>query len=338
MAKRGGYAWRNFAKLLDLSGRSFRSAQISSAYFYNARLQWTDFSQSNLWNADFRAVTMNNAILQGAFLELASFQQANLRQTKFHGASMEKIRLEGTQMFETKLLGVNLNDGRLDGADLRRANLAGSTLSGAQFRGAVLGKADLRGTDLTGVQMQGADLRNAHLGGSTLLEVDLTLADLRGVQTVCPDDLYWTGIKNEIGAEVKHPSTRKKVLQKIDSRIAEIECGNTITKVILKDAICDGGKFGNVKCTFNERQEKNYFDKLVDFLAESLACPKGNDDVAAGIAYRIHMRALIKGASGEEILAFRRLGAKILDKECSGAHDLPKWLRVPIERDLARKY
>lgn len=336
LAERGGYAWRKFARQLDLSERSFRNSQISSAYFYEARLQRTDFSGSNLWNTDFRAVTMFDSYLQGAFMNLASFQQANLQRTRFHGASMLQIRLEGTQMQKAELLGVKLMNGRLDGADLPEASLVGSNLSGAHFRGALLRGADLRGADLTGAQLQGADLRQAKIGGADLSGANLTLTDLRGIDTVCADEAYWIDIADQVEADVKYAAARVQALSQINERRAKMKCSDNFSKTILKKAICDNGKIGNAKCGFAADQEDAYFAALIPFLTKSLACPKGNTDIAAGIAYRIHRHVMIWPGNDKEKQAFRTLSAGLLNQDCPGAGDLPKWIRVPIERDLAK--
>ena len=101
-------------------------------------------------------------------------------------------------------------------------------------------------------------------------------------------------------------------------------------------AICDNGRIGEVRCGFAADREDEYFDALIPFLTKSLACPKQNTDIAAGIAYRIHRQIGYWPGTDKEQNAFRSLGEKLLHQDCPGAGDLPEWIRVPIERDLAK--
>ncbi len=330
----GGIAWRKHGKPMQLTQRNFRKAQLSSSYFFDSDLRWTDFSRANLWRANFREVEMYSSYFQGTFLELASFQQANLSRSMFQGASMKNIRLEGTRLADAIFHGANLQNAQLEGADLRRANFVGANLTGANLRGALLIGADLRGAILTNAQLTGADLREAWVGGTRINAANLRLADLRNIKLDEPDQNFWESVERDISDYVKNTGIEFNILKNISQRRRDVDVFDLSKAAQLDGSICDDKAPFKQHCKFKSNQEEVFFKDLIPFLSDELSCPEGASDVAAGIAYRIHRRYLIDRSSSAEKAAFSKLARKLTSKACRGAHDLAGWLRDPITRGL----
>lgn len=118
-----------------------------------ADLQFDNFSEADLRQADLSASDMYGAKFRHADLRDAQLRSANLRDADFRWANLTRA----------VLLKANLRD-----ADFRGANLTEAVLRKANLRDADLAGAVLRGTDLRGARLDGANLADADLDGALL--------------------------------------------------------------------------------------------------------------------------------------------------------------------------
>lgn len=145
---------------LNLTGRSYRNANLSDSVLCNAVLTGAQLQGAVLTDARLEGADLRNAGLQGATLRDATLLRARLR-----GA-----RLQGADLTDARLPGVAFVGAQLQGADLTRTRLRQADLSNAQLQGALLAQTELTGARLTGAQIHGSMLLNAQLEGARLEE------------------------------------------------------------------------------------------------------------------------------------------------------------------------
>jgi uncharacterized protein YjbI with pentapeptide repeats len=162
---RGGPNWEEWQKgtrkqreraAAQLTGTSFREADLQSATLCRAHLNVAMFKDARLHGADFRR----------AYLERAFFRETNL----------QGVDLSWTRLTEGRLTDANLRGARLLGTHLEGAELAKATLAGAHLEGAFLtGATDLKAVTLQDKQFGCAYLADVHWGEVNLAVVDWTV-------------------------------------------------------------------------------------------------------------------------------------------------------------------
>jgi len=118
-------------KSCNFSGSSFIEANFSGANLANVNFTYSDLSSANLSNADLSGARLDNATLSGA--DLAGVKSGGIvgvPATVPSGWVLKNGYLIGPN---ANLAGANLSGYDLQGADLAGANLQGATLAGAQL-------------------------------------------------------------------------------------------------------------------------------------------------------------------------------------------------------------
>ena len=163
----------------DLSKRSLRFADMSTAYIYAFRLAETDLRGANLQGAELNRSDLRGAKLQGVDLSNVALSDADLRGAEFTDAILQYVEMSGANLQEVDLSGMDMKRADLTGATLWNSNLSDADLTDADLTGADLWRADLSDADLTDADLTGADLWRADLRRTHLTDADLTDADLR---------------------------------------------------------------------------------------------------------------------------------------------------------------
>jgi len=160
----------------NLTGCSFRKANLSWASLSTRSIDRCDFTEANLNHVIAHQITVQNSLFQGASLCQASLQSAQLAGQDFTGANLS----------EANLINANLQGAVLRGANLSMADLGRANLKGADLRGAGLVRACLLDTDLTEARIDDADFEGANLVGLKLDGLDPSQArNLDPARTVC---------------------------------------------------------------------------------------------------------------------------------------------------------
>jgi uncharacterized protein YjbI with pentapeptide repeats len=215
-----------------------RNSQVQGCDFsgrdmFNAALDYSDFSETNLSNVRARysywvEVNFTNANLSSAIFYLAYMANSNFTGANLTGVNFGLVNLDNVDFTGANLTGVSsggvwgvpatlpdkwkLIGGYLigPGADLRNANLSGLDLTGADLTGAtltgvksggIIGKPVLpTGYQLVGGYIfgPGANLANAKLDNIDIWWADFTNVDLRGASVDNASFIYSTyeGVKS----------------------------------------------------------------------------------------------------------------------------------------------
>lgn len=113
---------------------NFREANLSSASFARANIQWAEFIGANLSGAEFELANMQNIDLSGSDLRKATFILSNASSAKLVGADLSDTRIFDSRFgdsdfSEAKLIRTKFPDVSLMGANLSTAHLAGADLA-----------------------------------------------------------------------------------------------------------------------------------------------------------------------------------------------------------------
>jgi len=109
--------------LLSGSAGLLRGRHLSRVNLSNMRLDSTNFTRANLWNAN----------LSGADLSKCWFQMADMDHTVLVGANLSGADLFNAWLRNANLTHANLTHANLSGCNLRHANLSGAILLGADM-------------------------------------------------------------------------------------------------------------------------------------------------------------------------------------------------------------
>ena len=151
---------------LNLSGRSYKYAQMSDAVLCNAILTNTYLQGADVRNAQLQGANMVGAFMQRANFAGAQLQGAEMNDAKLHGAILRNAQLQGAVLYNARLHKAQLQGAQLQAASLDSAQLVAADLRGAQLQGADLSTASLQGAELWETGFQGADIREAQFQGA----------------------------------------------------------------------------------------------------------------------------------------------------------------------------
>jgi uncharacterized protein YjbI with pentapeptide repeats len=151
---------------VDLSGISFKGANISNGNFNNARMHTTNLSQ----------VKAENTQLNSVGLRFGNVSHSNFRNAEF------------TEVYAPFVLGQDVD---FTDADLRKTNFFGADLRNAVFKNANLTGASFDFADLTGANFEGANLKNAFFNGSILNEVNFDNATIENMSIAGASSKKW---------------------------------------------------------------------------------------------------------------------------------------------------
>ena len=182
---------------LNLSGRTYRSANLTESVLCNVVLADATLERAFLRGADLRGANLRNANLHGAVLAVSQMQGVDLTGARLYGALLPFSQLQGANLDGAYLVSVFMPSAQLQGASLIgtklwRANLTGgaglqgASLDGAEFHEANLSSANFQGAALTGGD-QHSPITTVLGGGLTQEDVDtaadeLVVADRGGIE------------------------------------------------------------------------------------------------------------------------------------------------------------
>lgn len=190
--EQGVEAWNEWRRahpltIPDLSDHFLIGERLDGVDFSNSNLARTDFSKSDMIEANLRNSNLSKtrfihskligACLADADLTGATFSQANCTAVDFNGAY-----LGGARFDEVKLRAATFN-----GAILTKAELRHLDLSGIDFRGADLTDANLQRALLMGTKFDGATLSGCRVYGVSVWDVELDKAVQRDLVITPPD-------------------------------------------------------------------------------------------------------------------------------------------------------
>ena len=178
-----------YTEKINLSGLDLRSidykylnkfiqSNLKEANFEGVVIQDAQFRGANVAGAKFNFATLTDSSFIRAKMNMASFVETELTNSNFYGAkgelvNFEKAFLAGANFKETELLEVQFN-----GSLLFSANFKDSFLLGADFGGAELRNVNFRRTNLTAANFRKANLEGANFEGANLVGVNFRDADL----------------------------------------------------------------------------------------------------------------------------------------------------------------
>jgi uncharacterized protein YjbI with pentapeptide repeats len=172
----------------------FDNADLGSANFSNAYVNYVHFDGSNLCDADFTGARFSLGFFPNANLTSANFTGADLREVDFTGAiltnaiitnvNLAGMPLKADQFYSTaNYVGGDLS-GLMLGADYyerpRRSNMNGWKFLGKTLIGTNLAYADLIGADFRNATLASAILVNANISGGDFSYANLSSASLHG--------------------------------------------------------------------------------------------------------------------------------------------------------------
>ncbi len=99
------------------------NSDFSKARFYKCRLQWADFSASDLSGTDFSESELMGAKFTGCDLSGANFRDADLSSADFGGAELEGADFTGADLSRTSFHHADLTRAITEDADLTTARL-----------------------------------------------------------------------------------------------------------------------------------------------------------------------------------------------------------------------
>ena len=136
----------------DLSGiESFDYAVLKSAVFpYEADLSGVSFKGANLSESFLNKANLVKADFTGARLYRSDFSEADLIKATFREASMQGVYFSGVEMRGAELTEADLRDAGFHWADVSKSDFTRSDLTNASFAYARVQGADFSEADLTG--------------------------------------------------------------------------------------------------------------------------------------------------------------------------------------------
>lgn len=153
---------------------------VSFSKYHYINLAKNDFSNLQLFNADFFQADLTETKFDGAKLQGAIFDGC----FSIRGASFKNANLTGS-----RFIGVNLADIDFSGADLTSVDLSKCTgVAGAKFNGAILFRTNFTGlTDFTNTDFTGANMKGTIFGNNDLTKAKFsptpTFADNQDCRT-----------------------------------------------------------------------------------------------------------------------------------------------------------
>ncbi len=209
----------------------------------------------------------------------------------------------------------------------------------AQLHGADLSFAQLHGANLKRAELHGADLRWAQLHDAAMVGTELGMSDLRGVDISTTAD--WAALRARLAKDISDEDIRDKVLETFaDAEGREI----FIAPLSIENAMIEReselagqiGKLLDKQKFFEPPAEAEYYDVLVSYLADELACrdayvARGFKSRAIDMAYglprymvdllmadvlRRDMAGVLRRDMADVLLA-EKLAATLQNAECS---------------------
>jgi uncharacterized protein YjbI with pentapeptide repeats len=201
----------------DLSGRSFRGANL-----VRQDLSGRDLSRADLSRADLRLADLTRARATGADLTDARLRRAILVEANLEHATLRGVDLVDANLREANLDGADLSGALLDHASLEGASLAGARLAHLALSRVNFRRATLRGADLSGALLESGELTEADLSEAKLVDADLTFANLQGASLRGADltsvDLSGANLDRADLRDAKLEGARLYAVQGIDPR------------------------------------------------------------------------------------------------------------------------
>ncbi|MGB3513581.1 MAG: pentapeptide repeat-containing protein [Microcoleaceae cyanobacterium] len=140
--------------VINLSGTSFRKADLTDLDFFQATIQNTNFSYAILHNVFWRDVRKFNHLRLGeSYLANPKIRQlvvtGKIQNQNFDYQNLRGINLQGADLADASFIGADLNEANLQDADLSRAKLVQTQLDEADLTGAILTGATIEDWGIT---------------------------------------------------------------------------------------------------------------------------------------------------------------------------------------------
>ena len=127
----------------------FKGADLTNVDFTKAKLQNTDFRDTNLTFTNwFRAQNLQRARVEGTYLQYSKVRKLVINRSG-ENQNFDRLNLQGINCMETDLRGASLIE-----TNLSKANLRGADLSGAKLLQTQLFRANLQEATITGAYIQ----------------------------------------------------------------------------------------------------------------------------------------------------------------------------------------
>lgn len=175
-----------FLRRLDFA--DFSGTDLAGARFDRAILIRADLSGANLSNATFTIARLDEATFTDAVVTGASFLSTT-------ATGFAKEQLYSTASYKAKnLQGIQLGSfsPNYGPNNLSRWNFREQDLTGASFNMAILDGANFTGANLTGASFQNAQLAGANLTGAILAGADVSAAQFESTTSLTKEQLYST--------------------------------------------------------------------------------------------------------------------------------------------------
>lgn len=181
----------------DLSHLDLQYKEMNGAKFFGSVLFRTNFSNSQIANADFGSSKLGETLFINSDLTDIDLNNSKVPGTNFSNATMVRAILRycssihyseyadgpifaNTDLTSSVFCYAKIPKANFSGSNLTDANLNGAILTNANFTNANLTNADLTNANLTNANLNGANLTNAILKNVRLDNAILTNANLAG--------------------------------------------------------------------------------------------------------------------------------------------------------------
>ncbi len=159
----------------NLKKADFSRADLRKAEFFGCDLSFSNFEHTDCRKVQFRekdfkgnrtilsGVNFSHSDLRNANFEEVLLNNANLEQSNMEGADLHNVFLQRSTLHGTNLRGAELSDANFYKAKIKDADLSGARLWFTRFFQTILNDVDFGNAVLNGTVFQNVDLSTVHL-------------------------------------------------------------------------------------------------------------------------------------------------------------------------------
>lgn len=256
---------------LDYSRLSLPGTNLINATFEKIRLNDANFSSGRMPGASFRRSEVQRADFRSAKLSLSDFSDANVVMSLFMHATIVRATFANANLYQAQMTQANLASSNFQYANLIQARLDNAVIVGANFYFARAMQANFSRSYMVDCVFQWADLRlasfrltslnGANFDTANVLDADFTRAVLVGAN-ISPGQLNLVlSIANALlpdGSIGKNPN----LIRTSDGQCAD--SNNTILNWISTGLVTAPGNQSNQGCAFQAKTINATLQQTID--------------------------------------------------------------------------
>lgn len=148
----------------------FSKAELQETKFVHADIEESNFSRITSNRSNFRNVAIRNSELKYAEFNNGRFRDATFDNIsghgmRFFGTDLSRIEFHGSSIARSEFSASGLSRAKFYGTDIERSSFLGTNISGSEFHGANLEYAEFLGTLISGADFYGVNFSRTLLDG-----------------------------------------------------------------------------------------------------------------------------------------------------------------------------